>query len=361
MKKNINMIFRQAVFLIITSLFLGMSTIVHAAAPAKKWSAATPWYFSPEANMVGNTGRGYYAFSDLPNGYDARPGWGGYDRCPVESLPDAVSVTGEVTRSKHIWYATSGESLYQYCSPASGAHWQGGYASLACTEPYTLSGNNCLCPPSTFLGPVSQTCRPQCPSQYLAIGNICKPFPPCPDGLCIERDLGSPDVCSGNPINTATGNKFQTEIDFTWGNGQVFKRFYNGGSLAEQGLGFAWRHSLMRRIVRVTDIETTYAPAPTSDVDPDWLAYFGTHSRPNTVQTSHFLVERESGKNFAFLASGQPKFAGATNGYLFAVTENGFSVQDGANTEIYNAAGQLLSITSANGRRINLCYDANQK
>jgi YD repeat-containing protein len=363
MTKHINTIFRQAVFLIITSLLWGMSTTVlaAAAAPAKKWSAAAPWYFFPEANMVGNTGRGYYAFSDLPNGYDARPGWGIYDRCPVESLPDTISATGVVTRSKHIWYATSGESLYQYCSPASGAHWQGGYASLTCTEPYVLSGNDCLCPPSTFLGPVSQTCRPQCPSQYLAIGNICKPFPPCPDGLCIERDLGPPDVCSGNPINTATGNKFQTETDFTWGSGQIFKRFYNGGSAAEQGLGLAWRHSLMRRIVRVTDIETTYAPAPATDVDPDWLVYFGTYSRPNTVQTSHFLVERENGKNFAFLASGQPKFAGAGNGYLFAVTDNGFSVQDGVSTETYNAAGQLLSITAANGRRINLGYDANQK
>jgi len=83
-------------------------------------------------------------------------------------------------------------------------------------------------------------------------------------GTCAQTgdcNTGSPDACgggtgnqsanttstaAGNPINIATGNKFQTEVDLAGLPGKLgleFIRYYNSDSSYHGNLGYRWRHT----------------------------------------------------------------------------------------------------------------------
>lgn len=74
-------------------------------------------------------------------------------------------------------------------------------------------------------------------------------------GLCgSPKNHGScpaSGVNGSNPIDTASGNKFQRETDYVGvGNHPiVFERFYNSRDLASAGLGATWRHSYSRSLL----------------------------------------------------------------------------------------------------------------
>lgn len=66
-------------------------------------------------------------------------------------------------------------------------------------------------------------------------------------GMPEPRNLGQCEVesagaLSGNPVNAATGNKFQEEVDVDSG-GIPFRRYYNYFYLGQSELGLSWRHS----------------------------------------------------------------------------------------------------------------------
>lgn len=66
-------------------------------------------------------------------------------------------------------------------------------------------------------------------------------------GMPEPRNLGQCEVesagaLSGNPVNAATGNKFQEEVDLDSG-GIPFRRYYNYFYLGQSELGLSWRHS----------------------------------------------------------------------------------------------------------------------
>ncbi len=73
------------------------------------------------------------------------------------------------------------------------------------------------------------------------------PYPPYPI-IDPPRNMGIPDcpVLAGNPVNLATGNKFQQEADFsvnTPGPELAFRRFYNSQSTYDGPLGYGWTHN----------------------------------------------------------------------------------------------------------------------
>ena len=72
----------------------------------------------------------------------------------------------------------------------------------------------------------------------------------------LDRNLGEPttELCVGNPIHLATGNKFQSERDYASAGAEplVFDRFYNSQGTATGELGH-WRHSYSRSIEPVND------------------------------------------------------------------------------------------------------------
>lgn len=74
-------------------------------------------------------------------------------------------------------------------------------------------------------------------------------------GLCgspkCHGECMSPGCNGSNPINTASGNKFQREIDYVGPGNQpiVFERYYNSRDLAAAGLGTTWRHTYSRALL----------------------------------------------------------------------------------------------------------------
>ena len=142
-----------------------------------------------------------------------------------------------------------------------------------------------------------------------------------------EKDLG-PEVCSegeqpkhcGNPINTATGNKFQRETDIS-GIELGFDRYYNSLATAEpMTLGPKWTHSLNYRI--------DYSPATSG-------------SLPTVV------VSRPSGKRLQYeYASGTWQTDADIISKLQAVPGGGWTFQEGdaRTVETYDASGRLTTI-----------------
>jgi len=76
----------------------------------------------------------------------------------------------------------------------------------------------------------------------------------CPvGGFDVGSSSGGPHPSSnvGNPIDLMSGNKFQSETDFSLPNSQLmFRRMYNSSSTdSDLGLGMGWRHSYAVSIV----------------------------------------------------------------------------------------------------------------
>ena len=158
-------------------------------------------------------------------------------------------------------------------------------------------------------------------------------------GLSVDaKNLGActgPNQIAGNPVSIASGNKFQQEIDIapaplgTLG----FQRYYNSVQIGSYALGLQWRHNYDR----------TATPAVVAAAGA-----IATVSRPD-------------GKRFIF------RRLGATWIPDHDVADQLLPVVDGNNnlsgwrylttsddTEIYDAAGQLRSITARNGMTADL-------
>lgn len=83
----------------------------------------------------------------------------------------------------------------------------------------------------------------------------------CPNGIQLDNDtgscvsyaeninLGSPQICIGNPINAATGNKYAEEQDIAFSDGLGFSRHYNSASVSNNAsIGFGWSHTYQRSL-----------------------------------------------------------------------------------------------------------------
>lgn len=66
-----------------------------------------------------------------------------------------------------------------------------------------------------------------------------------------QKNAGHPETCNGtNPVNGATGNKYQAEPDYI-GTGRLpleFTRHYNSAYNEHRALGLRWRHSYDRQL-----------------------------------------------------------------------------------------------------------------
>jgi YD repeat-containing protein len=192
-------------------------------------------------------------------------------------------------------------------------------------------------------------------------------------------------LCSGNPINTGTGNKYQLESDYQGaGNFPLnFRRFYNSNSSTYSnalGYGSGWRHSYERSISSISSsgsaiIYRANGVAYTFTlVGTEWLPVADVNlTLTSTIDPVGWQLTTEDGSVEAYNASGQllsikslagvtHKLSYDTNGYLKTVTHtNGHSLNftyDRANriatlkdpaggiyTYSYDSAGNLVSVT----------------
>ena len=139
----------------------------------------------------------------------------------------------------------------------------------------------------------------------------------------------------GNPISTATGNKFQVETDYVGGTStQIeFRRYYNSqGTLRSSAIGQLWHHTYDRSVNNPAGQLYTQVTRADGRIDTFWLKNGGWV--PDADVTS-VLTELQSG--------GIPTF-------WQVVTADD-------TTEIYTLAGRLLSITTRAGLTTTLLYN----
>ncbi len=142
----------------------------------------------------------------------------------------------------------------------------------------------------------------------------------------------------GDPVNPATGNKYEEADDFESPSGLVFRRFYNSDpSVVQSNMGAQWRHFYDRRLVL----------SGPSDSEPTNVVVY----RPDGLIEGFILLSgswttyRNIKDRLSSVRDGQGNLIG------FKLFIAGLRV-----TENYDRTGQLQSITDANRQTTSLSY-----
>ncbi|WP_291773904.1 RHS repeat-associated core domain-containing protein [Luteibacter sp.] len=156
------------------------------------------------------------------------------------------------------------------------------------------------------------------------------------EGGCPSPTNGAP--MDGDPVNTATGNKYIEEEDYTADAWLTFRRFYNSDSAATTtAMGLHWGHSFTRKLSRVdydTGNSTLTAFRPNGLRELFRRPKGGTwNGDPNNADTLSEIVDAQ----------------GHTTGYLLRIAAL-------RHVETYSAQGFLLSISDRTGQTATLTY-----
>ncbi|MEW6330672.1 MAG: RHS repeat-associated core domain-containing protein [Pseudomonadota bacterium] len=186
----------------------------------------------------------------------------------------------------------------------------------------------------------------------------------------IEKSLGSPKQCAGNPCNPATGNKFQMEEDYRSVDASFsFARSYNSLLNKDLGMGFGWSAPFHRRlelqgsIVQVRAGDGRGEPFSCANNsctgDPDSELTLTQDASGYTLTLMGGSIEHydTTGKLLSESSpSGQTTtYSYDTSGRLSTVT-NIFGL---ALTFGYNASNHVSTIVDPAGHVISYSYDAN--
>ena len=150
-------------------------------------------------------------------------------------------------------------------------------------------------------------------------------------------------TCTGDPINVAIGNKYEKEFDYL-GKGPsplMLGRYYNSLDNGLTALGIGWRMSYSRAI-------SSYAGWYSNGYYWVW----GTYAK----------VTRDDGKVLTFYPNGSGGWRSDSdvNAKLASTSTGGYVYTSALDeTEIYNAAGQLIGVSNREGLQQSLSYDAN--
>ena len=160
-------------------------------------------------------------------------------------------------------------------------------------------------------------------------------YPPAQEAQAANLAFCPGNMC-GNPINTGTGNKFQTETDYAGTDLLQFVRYYNSAATAPTHLlGSHWSNSYTRRV----------------ETSPDWPSVAGLRRPDGSVTTFRWLSYAWSSKSDP--AASLQRLVGPSGELL------GWSYrkQDGREVEDYDALGRLTGITRTNGESVVVVYN----
>ena len=159
-------------------------------------------------------------------------------------------------------------------------------------------------------------------------------------GVLIDNKV----ACDGtpmatDPINTATGNKFQQDTDFQGAPWLTFRRFYNSAPVLASRLGPRWRHSFDRSLY----IQLTGANGGTT---PNIRLY-----RPDGSSEPFQKVAGvwTADADMADVLTEQDDASGNPTGYTVFIAPR-------REYEQYSATGVLQTITNAAGQTTTLTY-----
>ncbi|MGX2041831.1 DUF6531 domain-containing protein [Methylocaldum sp. MU1018] len=151
--------------------------------------------------------------------------------------------------------------------------------------------------------------------------------PPPPSA---QKNAGQPEACNGtNPVNGATGNKYQAEPDYT-GTGRLpleFSRHYNSAYPEHRTLGLRWRHSYDRQLA----LTANDAYVARSDGRAYRFTLTGSEWRPEADVSDRLVPITE---------------AGTVTGWRYVRGEDDTS-------EYYDVNGRLTAIVSREGLEVS--------
>lgn len=218
-------------------------------------------------------------------------------------------------------------------------------------------------PSTTFFNPQCQRTTYTCPGGFTLTGGMCvsngDPAEPSNQGESCPKE--------GNPINPATGNKFQLDIDYSSGGPQplIFRGFYNGRPPLQIGeesypLGAAWRHFFQRSIAY-----THAPPRYTAFVKREDGRVLMFSTTVDDYFSSYVPAANVSGR-LEVLSDG----AGNPTGWKYTTEDNSVELYDNyhlvsisdarglTQTLAYDEKNQLSSVTDSAGRKLQFTYDA---
>jgi RHS repeat-associated protein len=172
------------------------------------------------------------------------------------------------------------------------------------------------------------------------------------------KNLGRPHHCPvGNPINQATGLKYQEEMDYRspTPDGLKFVRYYNSyAPLPIKGASPHWRHTYSREIAKI-DGTTVIVHRPDGKSLHFSYSSDGWVAQPDVTDR---LEERLDGQ-------------GKRTGWRYETSRDSVESYDALGrlqtmrfrsgrtlTLSYDARDQLLAVTSDSGRTLNFAYDS---
>ena len=177
------------------------------------------------------------------------------------------------------------------------------------------------------------------------------PAEPIVQHLCRTPDTDTPDenqggTCNeiGNPCNTATGNKVQTETDFTYGD-LSFVRTYNSQNLVDIGLGRGWRTNYQAKLTisddRLVLVSKSGKGEPWSRVNGQWQGDLDTDLIVEQ-DGSQFTVTYPNDRSERYNANGQLEMQTDSNGFNTIYT--------------YNQENQLIEVENHYGKKVSFSY-----
>jgi len=252
----------------------------------------------------------------------------------------AVAAYGSATILQNcVWYDPDQYSNYnRFITEFGGGFagvfsWEGPYcapptvydpATQACTTPNEPPSE---CVPPTVYDPATQTCTT--PNEPLPDENLGS----CPG---TEQPGTAPPIGCGNPINSSTGNKFQTESDYAGSNLLQFARYYNSAADAPTHLlGSHWTNTYTRRIG--FDAST-----------PSVALLWQRDGHGTTFNLVSGMWRATAHPEATLLRLDGP------SGELLGWT---YMARDGSQVEDYDALGRLIGISRADGQSVVLVYN----
>ena len=188
------------------------------------------------------------------------------------------------------------------------------------------------------------------------------------------------DIPVGNPINTRTGNLFETMTDLSDaapGRPLLWARTYNRQSVGDatnpSGLGPGWQTPYATRIISSSSIITVVTPEGNlfpfvDNGDGSFRPFPGDHASLMRNADGTYTEHTWAQETITFTASGQPTMiADAHNralllsydpqnpSQLVGVTDATYPAR--ALTIAYNGLGQTVAVTNAAGQSIGYTYD----
>ena len=182
-------------------------------------------------------------------------------------------------------------------------------------------------------------------------------------GLCGSgKDKGKPQVCTGNPINVAVGNKYQQEVDYSPGGSSAleFQRYYNS-------VDGVWRHSFSTSLNIVGSIITlvkndgqelafnsignTVVGSPSTSGHMDKLANGWRYTTENNE-----IYSFDSAGKLASFQNGRVSYAVTRILAKSIVTDN-----VGNSLEFTEGSSGQLQLVTASGSSISYSYDSSQR